>query len=226
MHSSWRVGGWTWHLRLSPSSSSAAHAPPQYSDKLGTPLQLLATVPLNCCFWRVHLGGCGREGNIFLPPSSLPSKTLQGLQGDCYPKRIFSGSLTGRLRPSSVQDKSKPELELVRVFRVRFSSRGLVLDLTAKDRAEKRQERKEGSTPDPATQAPYSSPSWRRALYCCLSHRNTCSHLGSQAEKGRQGPCRMATVVPATLFLLLWTLPGKVLLRWAQWAWEGGACKH
>lgn len=58
----------------------------------------------------------GRETSFYPAPSSLPSKTLQGLQGDCYPKRIFSGSLTGRLRPSSVQDKSKPELELVGFF--------------------------------------------------------------------------------------------------------------
>lgn len=52
----------------------------------------------------------GRETSFYRCPSSLPSKTLQGLETDCYPKRIFSGSLTGRLRPFSVYDKLKLEL--------------------------------------------------------------------------------------------------------------------
>lgn len=63
----------------------------------------------------------GRETSFYWSLSSLPSRTLQGLESDCYPKRIFSGSLTGR-QAEALLSLRQAQAGAGRVICVRFRS--------------------------------------------------------------------------------------------------------
>lgn len=65
-------------------------------------------MPLNCCFRRVHLGGCGREGNIFLPGSFLPPlQDSPGFAGWLLPKENLFW-LPDRQAEALPQSKTSP----------------------------------------------------------------------------------------------------------------------
>ena len=72
-------------------------------------------------------GGGGREGNIFIQsPSPISSKTLRGLESDCFPKRISFSTPAGR-QAEALRSPRRARAGAGGVICVRITSRGIVL---------------------------------------------------------------------------------------------------